>query len=163
MNAVELIDAVEARGGYIRMDGPLVVVTPCAAALPFRQQLIEHKREILILVRAREPKPAPALDLPSSKRAKKIGGRRQTVRVDRNTAILYEYENGSTLQKVGDKYHVTRERIRQIVSKGQPMRDRQRAQQEMYSTYIRDFREIVGDREAELAAARDARQEDKVQ
>ncbi len=146
MNAVELVQMIESSGGHFLVDGEKVVITPSAAALPVRDRLIEHKQEIFILVRAREPKPAPAVDPPSTKQSASANGQRPMTRVDRKRAIIHEYDGGSTLQQVGDKYHLSRERIRQIVYDAQPMRDRQRAQRDLYASYIQDFLEIMGDR-----------------
>jgi hypothetical protein len=51
--AMKLIWAVEARGGSIRVDGPKVVITPRSAAIPLQEQLIAHKKDIMVLLRER--------------------------------------------------------------------------------------------------------------
>jgi hypothetical protein len=51
--AMKLIREVEANGGVLRMDGPKVVVTPSAAAIPLQEQLIAYKKEIVVLLRKR--------------------------------------------------------------------------------------------------------------
>jgi DNA-directed RNA polymerase sigma subunit (sigma70/sigma32) len=133
MNATELIDAIEASGGRFVVDGEKVVITPHSAApMKLREQLIKHKQAILkLLSRRSDPPLGPA----------------KHARMDRKRAIIHDYDSGGTLQQVGDKYHLTRQRVQQIVSAAQPMRDRQRAQRDLYASYIRDYLEMMGDRE----------------
>ena len=74
--------------------------------------------------------------------------RKKLPRVERNIAILHKYASGSTLQQIADEYHITRQRVQQIVSKRQPMLDRHRQQRELYASYIQDFLEIMSDQKA---------------
>lgn len=51
--ALELIHAVRANGGRMRVDGDSLVIAPGSAALPILVELREHKREIIRLLEGR--------------------------------------------------------------------------------------------------------------
>lgn len=53
MNALELIQTIEASGGQIRVDDLDLVITPRSIVAPLREQLIEHKPEIIRLLAQR--------------------------------------------------------------------------------------------------------------
>jgi hypothetical protein len=65
--ALELIEAVEANGGQMRVEGDALVITPDSAALPILDELLQQKREIIRLLENR-PAAVPAHD-PESWRA----------------------------------------------------------------------------------------------
>jgi hypothetical protein len=57
MTAKELVQAVEADGGHIRVDGSDLVITPRSVAAPLRAQLIEHKQEMVGFLSVRQQVP----------------------------------------------------------------------------------------------------------
>jgi hypothetical protein len=51
--ALELIQTVEANGGYLRIDGEYLVIAPAEAAAPVMEELRQHKAEIIRLLQNR--------------------------------------------------------------------------------------------------------------
>ena len=51
--AANLIRVVETSGGFMRIDGPRVLVTPASAAMKLQKELVAHKTEIISLLRTR--------------------------------------------------------------------------------------------------------------
>lgn len=54
MIAIELITAVEANGGHIRVDGPDLAIKPRSAAAPVLEELRQNKAAIIDLLHGRE-------------------------------------------------------------------------------------------------------------